>query len=90
MGTFHHDKGPLHGLTVVVDTKDSRVFVGRCDTETEDGILLLDADLHDEADGKSKADYLRDAAAFGVWKKFARVLVPNPEIASIRRLGDLA
>lgn len=90
MGTFHHDRGPLHGLTVVVDTLDTRVFVGRCDTETPDGIFLLDADVHDEAGGKSKNEYLEQAAAFGVWKKFERLMVPRAEIQSIRRLGDLA
>ncbi|MGE3165769.1 MAG: hypothetical protein AB7O52_12735 [Planctomycetota bacterium] len=89
MGTFHHDKSPLHGLTVVVDTLDTRVFVGRCDTETPDGIILLDADMHDEADGKSKNEYLRQASAFGIWKKFDRLMVPREDIHSVRKLGEL-
>ena len=33
MGTFHHDKHELHGITVVVDTEGPKVFVGRCDEE---------------------------------------------------------
>jgi hypothetical protein len=31
MGTFHHGRSELHGITVVVDTHGPKVFVGRCD-----------------------------------------------------------
>jgi len=44
VGTFHDDKGELHGITVVVETTGPRVYVGRCDTQTPQGIILLDAD----------------------------------------------
>ena len=45
MGTFHSDKGDLHGITVVVDLKDTRVFVGRCDTVVPEGeeVVVLPA-----------------------------------------------
>ncbi|MDA1195628.1 MAG: hypothetical protein O2894_10645 [Planctomycetota bacterium] len=91
MGTFHHGKGDLHGITVVVDLNDTRVFVGRCDTVLPEGVVLLDADMHDEAatDAKSKADYLGQARKFGVWKKYDRVLVPTADVASVRPLADL-
>lgn len=91
MGTFHSDKGELHGITVVVDTHGPRVYVGRCDERTPAGIVLLDADLHEEGDaGPSKAEYLRQAARFGVFRKHDRILVPSDEIASVQRLGALA
>jgi hypothetical protein len=90
MGTFHHDKGELHGITVVVETKGPRVFVGRCDTVTPEGVLLLDADVHEEGEGRaSKDEYLRRAARVGVWKKLDRVLVPAAEVEGIRPLSDL-
>ena len=90
MGTFHHGKGDLHGITVVVDTKGPHVFVGRCDTVIDDGVLLLDADVHEEGDGRpTKDEYLERAAKFGVWKKIDRVLVPAEDVASITRLSDL-
>lgn len=89
MGTFHQDKGELHGITVAVETRD-RVYVGRCDTETPEGIVLLDGDLHEDgAEGRSRADYLAQAAAYGVWKRYDRIVVPRPEIVSVRRLGEL-
>jgi hypothetical protein len=96
VGTFHSGKGDLHGITVVVDTQGSRVYVGRCDEVRPEGVVLLDADEHDEsAPGpggrrRSKAEYLRDAARFGVWKKHERLLVPSAEVRSIQRLGEMA
>lgn len=95
MGTFHSDKGELHGITVVVDTKGSKVFVGRCDTVIDQGVILLDGDVHDSAepnaDGAlvSKDDYLAKAAKWGVWKRYDRVLVPTEEVAFVRPLGSL-
>ena len=90
MGTFHSDKGALHGITVAVDTKGPRVLVGRVDTIDDRGVLLLDVDVHDEAEGgPSKEEYLRRAARLGTWKKLDRLLVPLDDVASIRRLGDL-
>ena len=95
MGTFHHGKGELHGITVVVDLNDSRVFVGRCDTVLPEGVVLLDADMHDEAVAPAggepvpKATYLENARKFGVWKKYDRIVVPAAEVASVTRLGDM-
>jgi hypothetical protein len=90
MGTFHHDKGDLHGITVVVDTPGARVYVGRCDTVTPAGVLLLDADVHEDgAGGRSKEEYLRQAARVGVWKRLDRVLVPSAEVASVTPLARL-
>ncbi len=90
MGTFHHDRHELHGITVVVDTTGDEVYVGRCDDLDEEEVILLDADVHrDGADGKSKAQYLARAARFGVWKRYDRLVVPRRVVASIRRLGEL-
>ncbi|MDH3590545.1 MAG: hypothetical protein OER88_01610 [Planctomycetota bacterium] len=91
MGTFHDDKGELHGMTVVVETNGPRVYIGRCDTQTPEGIVLLDADHHDEGqDGKSNDDYLSFAAKYGVFKKHDHIVVPAAEITTVRRLGELA
>lgn len=89
MGTFHDDKGELHGITVAVDTRGKEILVGRCDTITNTAIILNDADVHEDgAGGKSKADYLKRAAMFGVFKKHDRVAVPLDEVTSIKRLSE--
>ena len=90
MGTFHHGKSELHGITVVVDTNGPRVFVGRCDDMDEQAVVLLDADVHEDGQGgRSKEDYVKQAARFGVWKKHAMVTIPTAEVVSVRRLGDV-
>lgn len=90
MGTFHHGKGELHGITVVVDTTGPEIFVGRCDDMDERGIVLHDVDVHRDGDnGRSKEDYVRRASQLGVWKKHDRLFVPGDKIASVRRLGEV-
>jgi hypothetical protein len=90
VGTFHNDRHELHGITVVVDTAGPRVFVGRCDDWNERGVILNDADVHEEtAAGPTKAEFLARASRFGVWKKFDRIVVPAGEVASVRRLADI-
>ena len=91
MGTFHQDKGELHGITVVVDTVGDEIYIGRCDELTEEGITLHDVDLHRAGEnGRSKDEYVERAARFGIWKKFEQLTVAGEVIASVRRLGEVA
>lgn len=91
MGTFHQDKGELHGITVVVETDGPELYVGRCDEVTDRGVVLLDADVHREGgDGPSREEYLDRAARFGVWSRIEHLVVPRDRVVSIRRLGELA
>lgn len=89
MGTFHSDKGPLHGITVVVDTTGPRVYIGRCWEMTDEEVVLVDADEHEAGrDGRSKEQFVRQAARVGVWKKHDRLAVPRAEVASVTPLGE--
>ena len=90
MGTFHQNKGELHGITVVVDTTGPEIVVGRCDDMDDRGIFLHDADVHrDGENGRSKEEYVRRAAQFGVFKKYDHLVIPTEKIASVRRLGEV-
>jgi len=90
VGTFHQGKSQLHGITVVVDTNGPEIFVGRCDDEDDQAVILLDADVHREGeDGRSKAEYLERAAQFGVWKKHDRLVIPRASVASLRPLAEV-
>jgi hypothetical protein len=90
MGTFHSDKGELHGITVVVRTRGKTVFVGRCDTVTPDAVYLLDADKHEDgAEGKSIDEYLKAAAQWGHWPRIPAIEVPATEVESIQRMSEL-
>ncbi|MEZ5991212.1 MAG: hypothetical protein R3E76_02535 [Planctomycetota bacterium] len=90
MGTFHSDKGALHGITVVVRTNTNAVYIGRCDTQTPTGIFLNDADRHEEGqDGKSIEDYIKNAAQWGHWPKIPHIVVPADEITEVVRLVEV-
>lgn len=89
MGTFHNDKGELHGITVYAQAGDT-VYVGRCDVLDEERLVLHDADVHvDGHDGRSIDDYLQRAARFGVWKKHDMLVLPAGELGPVRPLGEL-
>jgi len=91
MGTFHKDKSALHGITVVVDTTGPKVYVGRCEDEDDQNVILVDADIHEEGqNGRTKDQYVERASKFGVFKKHDHLVIPRAEVTSIRRLGDLA
>ncbi|MEM7480099.1 MAG: hypothetical protein AAF481_02900 [Acidobacteriota bacterium] len=90
MGTFHQGKHELHGITVVVETAGPELYVGRCDDITETRVILLDVDLHrDGVDEGTRADWLANAAKFGVWKKHDRLVLPRPQVTSVRPLGSV-
>ena len=87
MRTAHRDKGELHGITVVVDAGEE-LWVGRCDEVTEVGVLLKDADVFREIDGREA--YLKKASQFGHWPRVPNATVPADSVLSIRRLDDLS
>ncbi|MFP3940453.1 MAG: hypothetical protein ACLF0P_09115 [Thermoanaerobaculia bacterium] len=87
--TFHHDRSPLHGLTVAVETPDE-LWVGRCDDEDDDRVILLDADVHRPGDGVPPRDeWLGRALEYGVWPRHRRVVLPRRRVRSLRRLSEL-
>ena len=91
MGTFHHDTHELHGITVVVDTDGAEIFVGRCHDMDDRRVILHDVDVHrDGDDGRSKEDYVKRAAQFGVWKKHDHLAIDRRRVTSVRRLGEIA
>jgi hypothetical protein len=90
VGTFHSDKGELHGLTVVVDTDGAQIWVGRCDTYTDTQIVLLDADVHEDGtDGKTKQQFVQQAAKLGHWNRHPHVVIPRAQITQVKRLGEV-
>ena len=82
----NHCDDPLHGFTVVVETKGTRLVLGRYHSEDPEGVLVLDAEVS-ELDGEtSKVDFLARSAKLGVFKNTDRVRVPRAEVQSIRKL----
>ena len=66
------------------------LYVGRCEDEDEQAVILLDADMLRPTDELSREDYLKRAYELGFWNRFPRLELERSVVASIRRLGDLS
>ena len=81
---------PLHGMTVVVETRGATVYIGRYHSENDEELILMDADVRDLAEPGARAEHLARSARFGVIKNTDRVRVPKEGVSSVRRLIEYA
>ena len=87
MGLFHDTSDPLHGVTVVVETNDEDVWVGRCNRVEEDRVLLFESDRFDSAESPtSKSDWLKRTAMVGFHPRYPKLELPREQVRSIRPL----
>jgi hypothetical protein len=87
---FHPGHQELHGVTVVLETRGPRTYVGWFDSQDERGVHMHDVGVHDAtAAGGSKDEFLRRCDKFGIRPEHRDLLVPSGEVASIRRLVDV-
>jgi hypothetical protein len=86
---FHPGHSELHGITVVVETIGSRTYVGRFDTQDEQGVHMLDVGVHDaRAAGLSKEDYIKKSAKFGIRSELKHLIIPSSDVLRVVRLGE--
>ncbi len=90
MGTFHDDKGELHGITVLVETDEGAVHVGRCHEATDQHVLLLDVDSHHNRGDENlcRGKWLEQARKWGVFPRFRVVKLQRAQVRLIQPLGD--
>lgn len=86
---FHQHRHDLHGITVVLETRGHRTYVGRFDSADARGVHLLDAGVHDQTVAGSTEEFVRQSAKFGVRTQQRRVLVPESEVLRITPLGEV-
>jgi hypothetical protein len=87
---FHPGHQQLHGITVVLDTTQGPVYIGRFDRQDESGVHLIGVSILDPGEGtSSRADFITRTAKFGVKVDRAHLLVPTELVAGITPLGDL-
>jgi hypothetical protein len=86
---FHPGHAELHGITVVVETNGSRTYVGRYDSEDEQGLHILDVGIHEEPAELSKDEYIKKTAKFGIKSQHRHLIVPRGDVARITRLAEL-
>jgi hypothetical protein len=85
---FHPGHAELHGITVVIETRGPRTYVGRYDSEDERGVHLLDAGVYNESPELSKEDYIRKSAKFGIRSEHKHLVIPANAVVRITRLGE--
>jgi hypothetical protein len=86
---FHPGHHELHGVTVVLETRGPRTYVGRFDSEDDRGVHLHDVGVHDASgEGPSKEEYLRRCDKFGIRTEHRDLVVPSAEVSRIERLID--
>lgn len=86
---FHPGHQELHGVTVVVETRGSRTYVGRFHSQDEEGVHLHDVGVHEtSAEGTPKEEFLRRCDRFGIRAELRDLLVPTSEVTNISRLVD--
>ena len=86
----HEDLGELHGITVLVETADGRMIVGRCHEANAQHALILDADIHEgPRDEQAGWQWLQRAARWGVFPTHRAVDIPSEEVNAITRLSDI-
>lgn len=88
MTTFHPGHHELHGVTVVLETRGARTYVGRFDSQDEHGVHLLDVGVHEAGGQPSREEYLRRTLKFGVRAEQKHVLVPGADVLGITRLAE--
>jgi hypothetical protein len=99
--TFHPGHHELHGVTVVLEARNGRTYVGRFDSQDEHGVHLLDVGVHQRAseggEGRggggrgeqSREEYLRRTLKFGVRAEHKHLLVPTDDVVAIKRLAHM-
>lgn len=85
---FHPGHHELHGVTVVLETHGPEIFVGRFDSEDDDGIRMLDVGIYDAGAGLTKEEYIRRSMKFGIRTDRKQLVVPKDAVARITKLGD--
>lgn len=87
---FHPGHEDLHGVTVVIDDREGRTYVGRYHETTSRGVVLHDVAVH-EAVGEQidRETWLRRQLKFGVQVMRGTVVVPGELTGPISRLVDI-
>ena len=87
---FHPGHQELHGVTVVVDTSNGAVYIGRFDKQDQQGIHLIGVSVFDPAlSAGSRGDFLARTTQFGVRVDQPFFLLPSSQVTAIVPLSSV-
>lgn len=86
---FHPGHAALHGITVVLETVDQVLYVGRYHEQTPAGVLLHDVAEHrPDPNGPGRDAFLARTLKFGVHSTHRHLVVPGDKVRKIWKLGE--
>jgi hypothetical protein len=88
---FHPGHHELHGITVVLETTQARLYVGRFDRQDESGVHMIGVSIFDPAQATpTREDFLARTAKFGVRVDRPHVTVPFNLVLEITPLNSIS
>ncbi|HXG45582.1 MAG TPA: hypothetical protein VNJ71_12595 [Gemmatimonadales bacterium] len=88
-GVFHPGHSELHGVTVVLETRDGTLYVGRYHEATPAGVLLHDVAEHRPAPGgPDRTAFIQRMLEFGVRAHHRHLMVPGTDVRRVVRLVE--
>jgi len=78
-----------HGINVVIETSDAKLFIGRFDSTNGFQALLHDCDVHPVGADEDAEAYIGKTAKYGIAVKERDVAVDVHLIERVRLLGDI-
>jgi hypothetical protein len=86
---FHPGHSELHGVTVVLETEDGVLYVGRYHEESAAGVLLHDVAEHRAVAGGTTAQaFVEKTLKFGVRAAHRNIVVPTTSVRRVSRLVE--
>lgn len=87
---FHPGHHELHGITVVLETTQDQLYVGRFDKQDENGVHMIGVSLFDPSETDlSRDEFLARTARFGVRIDRPHLVVPLSLVHEIIPLNSI-
>ena len=86
---FHPGHQELHGITVVLETTESQIFIGRFDRQDEGGVHMIGVSVYDPDSNASRSEFLARTAKFGVRVDRPHLVIPADLVREITPLGSI-
>tara|TARA_R110002126_G_scaffold91744_3_gene218174 strand:- start:302 stop:577 length:276 start_codon:yes stop_codon:yes gene_type:complete len=78
-----------HGINIVVECEDGKIYIGRFDESNGFEIVMHDADVFDPASGGDAEHWKKETATYGVDVKHKDLRFPASGIKGWVALGDV-
>lgn len=87
---FHPGHHELHGITVVLETNQAQIYIGRFDKQDESGVHMIGVSLFDPAQaGLTRDEFVARTVKFGVKVDRPHLVIPSSLVREITPLNSI-